>query len=140
MSNLLPLRPSTDHTPRSRAVLDVADDDTAETLDTMTSVTARDIVVTLADGPATTSDLADTIDATLQNVHYHLERLRAADLVTEVGTWYSEKGSEMTVYGLTSERIELRIQRSDTPDDVAPDSRSPAGDTAADSDQGTTRS
>lgn len=109
MSSPLPFRPSIDHTPSSKSVLGLADGGSAAVFESLSSETARSILETLEDGPATTSDLADAIDTSLQNIHYHLEKLIEADLVTEVGTWYSAKGKEMSVYAPTTERIEIRF-------------------------------
>lgn len=109
MSSPLPLRPSIDHTPHSKTVIHLCDDDSAAVFETFGSETARAILEALEADPATVSDLADAVDTSLQNVDYHLQRLCDADLVTEVGTWYSEKGNTMCVYAPTSERIELRL-------------------------------
>lgn len=80
-----------------------------EVLGSLTSETARAILEVLADVPATTTDIANRVDTSRQNVHYHLRNLCDAGVVTAAGTWYSAKGQEMTVYALTSERIEIRI-------------------------------
>lgn len=109
MASPLPLRPSIDHTPRTQSAIDLGEESSTEVFESLAAETARDIVSTLADGPATASDIAERVDTSLQNVHYHLSKLRDADLVTDVGTWYSSKGREMTVYAVTSERLELRI-------------------------------
>jgi DNA-binding transcriptional ArsR family regulator len=112
MPSALPLRPSIDHTPRSREVVDLADDDAAAVLDSLGCQTARAILAALDDSPATASQLADAVDTSIQNANYHLENLRDAGLVDEVGTWHSSKGKEMSVYGLTSERVEVRLTTS----------------------------
>jgi len=66
-------------------------------------------VSALGDSPATASDLAERVETSLQNACHHLQCLQAAGLVTDAGCWYSAKGTEMTVYGLTSRRLELRL-------------------------------
>ncbi|MFB6123256.1 MAG: ArsR/SmtB family transcription factor [Haloferacaceae archaeon] len=109
MSSPLPHRPSIDHTPASLSVVDLTDDESTALLDSLSCETARAILAALEDGPATVSDLTGRVDTTLQNARYHLENLRDAGVVADVGTWYSAKGREMNVYALTSERIELRI-------------------------------
>jgi hypothetical protein len=43
-------------------------------------------------------DIVDDVDTTLQNVHYHLNRLHEAGVIDVVDTAYSEKGREMNVY------------------------------------------
>lgn len=109
MSDPLPHRPSLDHTPDPLSVVDLADDDSTAVFESLAAETSRAIVAALDDGPATTSDLAAHVDTSVQNARYHLENLCEADVVAEVGTWYSSKGREMSVYALTSERIEFRI-------------------------------
>ena len=109
MSDPFPLRPSITHTPRSRRVCTLCEEDSAATLEALRSETARTILEALAVRPTTPSELADRVDTTVQNVQYHLERLHAADLVTTVGTWYSAKGREMDVYAPTFERLEVRL-------------------------------
>ncbi|MFC6989819.1 ArsR/SmtB family transcription factor [Haloplanus sp. GCM10025708] len=114
MSSPLPHRPSIDHTPASLSVVDLRDDESTALLESLSCETARSILAALEAGPATASDLTDRVDTTLQNARYHLENLREAGVVADVGTWYSSKGREMNVYALTSERIELRIGTDDS--------------------------
>ena len=109
MASTLPLRPSIDHTPQPCSEFNLTKDDTSIVLESLASETARAILSTLADGPATTSDIADEVNTTIQNAHYHLSNLCDACVVSRVGTWYSSKGKEMPVYDLTSEEIQLRI-------------------------------
>ncbi|WP_245902759.1 ArsR/SmtB family transcription factor [Salinigranum rubrum] len=105
-------------------------------LESLAPETARKILSTLADRPATASDVADRVDTSVQNAHYHLSKLRDADLVTDAGTWYSSKGKEMTVYALTSNRLELRIgtgeSATSTPTDRLRAPNSPSCNTTGD--------
>lgn len=117
MATTLPLRPSIDHTPESRSVITLAEDVSTAVLKSLASETARAILAALTDEPATASDLAESVDTSLQNVHYHLEKLCAAGVVTTAGTWYSSKGKEMTVYALTTEQLVVQFE---------PDSRTPS--------------
>ena len=71
-----------------------------DVFDVLSSQTARELVTILAEAPAPASELATTLDMSLQNVQYHLDRLQAAGLVTAVGQKYSSRGREMTLYGL----------------------------------------
>ncbi|WP_267643582.1 ArsR/SmtB family transcription factor [Haloarchaeobius amylolyticus] len=80
-------------------VLGMAEADTDEVLDALSSETGRTTFRTLFDEPGTASELADRLDTSVQNVHYHLTNLQDADLVEPIDTIYSEKGNEMTVYG-----------------------------------------
>lgn len=79
----------------STVTLDAAGD----IIEALRSPTARDLLTEIYDDHATTSQLAAAVDTSLQNALYHLNRLQDAGLVEVVGTWYSEKGAEMDVYG-----------------------------------------
>lgn len=74
-------------------------------LDALGAETSREVYASLVDAPGTPSDIADRIDTTLQNVHYHVSKLTDAGLVEAVDERYSEKGYEMTVYGPTSDPV-----------------------------------
>lgn len=91
----------------SPAVVDVTDDDAGDLVDALGSETARELYSTLHDDPAPPSELARTLDTSVQNVHYHLSKLQAAGVVESVGTRLSEKGNEMTVYGPAADPIVL---------------------------------
>jgi len=86
-------------------VLEMADADAAEVLNALSSDTARATFRTLFDEPGTPSEIADSVDTSVQNVHYHLTNLQDADLVEPIDTIYSEKGNEMTVYGPASDPL-----------------------------------
>ena len=107
------LRSSIDHTPHPRSVINLADDGTPAVLESLASETARAILATVSEEPTTASALAEHVDTSLQNIDYHLTNLREAGLVTAAGTWISSKGREMTVYALTTERIEICIDEAE---------------------------
>ncbi|WP_152040730.1 ArsR/SmtB family transcription factor [Salinigranum salinum] len=67
-------------------------------LESLSSETAQSIVVELGSEPATPTEIAERTGTSIQNVSYHLSRLEDAELVTVVGTRYSEKGREMKLY------------------------------------------
>ncbi len=92
--------------PRPR-VLRVGDDDTEAVLDALGSDTTRALLASLYERPAAPSEVADRVGTSVQNVHYHVEKLEAAGLVEPVDTRYSEKGNEMTIYGPASDPIVL---------------------------------
>ncbi|MFB6160153.1 MAG: ArsR/SmtB family transcription factor [Haloferacaceae archaeon] len=73
-------------------------DEAGPMVDALTSETARAVVLALDREPATATAVADRIGSSLQNVSHHLSNLQDAGLVAAVGTRYSEKGQEMTVY------------------------------------------
>ncbi|OYR40924.1 transcriptional regulator [Halorubrum sp. Ib24] len=120
MASALPHRPTVDHAPREQTDVVLGRDEPTDALRVLSCDTAQRILAALADGPGTASDVAADVDASLQNVTYHLNRLCDADLIAPVNTWYSEKGKEMTVYAPTVERIVVRI---DAPADRSPTKR-----------------
>ncbi|QSG09071.1 ArsR/SmtB family transcription factor [Halapricum desulfuricans] len=79
--------------------------DTQDALDALSADTARTMLSTLYDQPRSPTELREEVGTSLQNVHYHLENLQSAGLIREVGTRYSEKGNEMSVYGPASEAV-----------------------------------
>ncbi|WP_181686074.1 ArsR/SmtB family transcription factor [Halorhabdus salina] len=110
MSSLLPLKP----TPRTASDRDLEprlvgfEDESAEQiLSAVTSTTARRILNQIYTEPMTVSDIATEIDSSVQNVSYHLDRLRDAELVEVIETWYSEQGREMDVYAPTNSALVL---------------------------------
>ena len=81
----------------------------ADALRVISSETAQEILAALSAEPHTASSLAEHINASVQNVMYHVKRLDDAGVITPVQTWYSEKGREMTVYGISSEKLVIEI-------------------------------
>lgn len=79
-------------------VLAMDDADTDAVLDALAADTRRRTFRSLFEEPRTTTELADSLDTSVQNVQYHLSTLEDAGLVEPVDTVYSEKGNEMTVY------------------------------------------
>lgn len=76
-------------------------------VEALRSTTARNVLRALYDEPTVASTLADRVETSAQNVHYHLAKLREADLVEVVGTWYSAKGVEMDVYAPAGDPLVL---------------------------------
>ncbi|GAB7093007.1 helix-turn-helix domain-containing protein [Halolamina litorea] len=75
------------------------DDEEVEPLiGSLSSDTARSLLTALHEEPRTASELADTVDTSLQNARHHLGNLQDADLVEVAETRYSVKGREMKVY------------------------------------------
>jgi DNA-binding transcriptional ArsR family regulator len=97
MARLLPSQsdPEVETSPR---VVGLDDDDAEDLLSALSSTTARRILAALHDEPANPAALADSVDTSLQNVQYHLDRLASAGAIEVVDTVYSEKGREMDVY------------------------------------------
>lgn len=131
MSSPLPLRPSVEHTTQPRPALELTDDRTAAVFEALGSDTARSILVAIGEDPGTASDIADRVDTSLQNVQYHLDNLAEADLVAEVGTWYSSRGTEMSVYAPTIDRFEFRLTDASDEDPAGSEAGVSAARTAA---------
>jgi DNA-binding transcriptional ArsR family regulator len=93
--------------PADPRVLDLDDETAATTLSALSSETARTILSDVYEDPSTPAELRAATGTSLQNVHYHLEKLEAADLVRPAGTAYSEKGREMTVYAPANTAVVL---------------------------------
>jgi len=96
--SLLPSSPdvSPDSDPR---LVGLDSEDADAIMAALSAETARLLLAELHDEPAPPGELADRVDTSLQNVQYHLEKLETAGAIEDVGTAYSEKGREMTVYG-----------------------------------------
>lgn len=104
MERLLPSR--VDPRPRDDPkVYGLEEEQTQDALSALSAETARTILSTLYDQPATPAQLQDEVGTSLQNVHYHLDNLEDAGLIRQAGTRYSEKGNEMTVFAPESEAV-----------------------------------
>jgi DNA-binding transcriptional ArsR family regulator len=73
-------------------------DEAGDLLSSLASDTARSVLTSLHEEPATASEVADRVDTSLQNARHHLNNLQEADLVEVQETRYSSKGREMSVY------------------------------------------
>mgnify|MGYP000400992427 FL=1 len=80
-------------------------EDAGAVIDALASRTARSILATLYEEPRPASEIASAVDTSTQNVNYHLRKLREADLVEVVDTWYSSKGAEMDVYAPSADPL-----------------------------------
>ncbi|WP_336133896.1 ArsR/SmtB family transcription factor [Natronomonas amylolytica] len=105
--SLLPSRLDVSSSPDEPRVLDIDGDDAGDTFAALGSETAREMLSLIYEDPRTPAELEDHVGTSLQNVHYHVDRLEDADLIEPAGTGYSEKGNEMTVYGPASEAVVL---------------------------------
>ena len=80
-------------------------EDTGELLSSLSSDTARAILTSLHEQPATASEVAGRVDTSLQNARHHLTNLQEAGLVRVADTRYSQKGREMNVYAPSEEPL-----------------------------------
>jgi len=109
MASAFPHHPPVEHAPRERTDVVVGPDEPADAIEVLSSSTAREVLAVLRERPRATSGVAEDVGTSVQNVAYHLSRLREAGLISSVGTWYSEKGREMTVYALAADRLVVRF-------------------------------
>lgn len=104
--SLLPSKPDAeppdDAGPR---VIGVNSEDADDVLAALSSGTARELLNELHEEPAAPSMLADTVDTSVQNVKYHLDKLENAGAIEVVDTAYSEKGREMDVYAAADQPL-----------------------------------
>ena len=98
MSSPLPLRTQVSLDERDPRLVDIDDERADDVFDTLSSETTRAIFLELHSDPQTVSDLASATGTSVQNVQYHVEKLTDAGLVEVVDIWYSERGTEMSVY------------------------------------------
>lgn len=104
IKNLLPA-PSEIAQPDRTVVLDLSSEEADEIFGALSSTTARSVLSTLHDEPQPASQLAESLDMTLQNVNYHIQRLRDADLIEVADIWYSDTGNEMKVYAPSKKAV-----------------------------------
>jgi DNA-binding transcriptional ArsR family regulator len=79
-------------------VLTVEDEEMGEVIGSISSGTALDILGSVHDSPKVSTELAEELGMTTQNVRYHLDNLEEAGLVEADDACYSEKGRVMSVY------------------------------------------
>ena len=125
-AGMFPHRPPVDEPDRETRVVTLDTDEAASLCGSLASETATDILARLFEEPMTASDLAERVDTSLQNAHYHLERLRDSDLIRVVDTWYSSRGVEMNVYAPTYDEFVIVPSAVDDADGR------PEGDAAVD--------
>jgi DNA-binding transcriptional ArsR family regulator len=90
------------------------DDDEADTLiGSLSSQTARSVLTAVHDEPQSASELADSVDTSLQNVRHHLGNLEDAGLVEVTETRYSVKGREMNVYGPVDDSLVVCVGKQE---------------------------
>lgn len=98
MSGLLPSKSEAEPPETEPRVVGVDDEDADRLLSALSSGTARSVYASLHDEPMTPSEVAETVDTSLQNAQYHIGKLADADLIDVHDTRYSAKGREMKVY------------------------------------------
>ncbi len=79
-------------------VLCIDDEVTRDVFTALSSETAYEMFRLLNEEPATPPTVAERLDLSIQNAHYHLDKLEAVGLIQVTDTCYSEKGREMDVF------------------------------------------
>jgi DNA-binding transcriptional ArsR family regulator len=116
-AGMFPHRPTVDEPERDTRVVALDTEEAATICSSLASETANRILSRLFEDPATASDLADEVDTSLQNAHYHLDRLQKSGVVRVVDTWYSSRGVEMNVYAPTHDEFVITPPTGDDPVD-----------------------
>jgi DNA-binding transcriptional ArsR family regulator len=88
-------------------------DDAGDLISSLSSETARSIVVRLHEQPSTASELADAVGTSVQNVRHHLDSLQESGLVEVAEVRYSSKGREMDVYAPVDEPMVVFVGREE---------------------------
>jgi|GEM_PF-1541677 len=86
-------------------------------IESLSSETARSILTALHERERTASELAETVDTSVQNVRHHLDNLSEAGLTEVTATRYSVKGREMDIYGPPDRRTVVAVGSSQTDDE-----------------------
>lgn len=93
--------------PSEPRILELESDVADLAFETLRSSTARTILSIIYEQPSISTEIRDEIETSLQNVHYHLEKLEDVGLIEPSGSDYSDKGTEMTVYAPAYEAVML---------------------------------
>ena len=101
----LPYRPPVESVDGGTRVVELGTEEMGTLCGVLSSETARALLAVIDDEPQTASDAAERVETSIQNALHHLRRLREAELVTVVDTWYSSRGTEMKVYDSTQSRL-----------------------------------
>ncbi len=113
MSQHLVTHISQDRRP-TRRVVHMSDSEAERLFHAFQARTRRNMFVELCRQPQTTSELAETVNRSLQTVQYHLTELEQQELVEPVGSATSVKARQMDVYGPTEIPVILTTPKSDS--------------------------
>ncbi|MFD1571857.1 ArsR/SmtB family transcription factor [Halorubrum laminariae] len=110
--SVFPRQTTIKHVPEESLSVSIDRDEVTDALGAVSSETAQEIIAVLTDDPRPAAEIAEKVGVSIQNVTYHLERLDDTGIITPVGIWYSEKGREMTVYGIASKKLVIELTSS----------------------------
>lgn len=113
----LPYRPPVESVDGGTRVVEIDTEEMGMLCGVLSSETARALLAVIDDEPQTASDAAERVDTSIQNALHHLRRLREADLLTVVDTWYSSRGTEMNVYDTAQSRLVLATPAAGSADE-----------------------
>lgn len=86
-------------------IVTLQEDSGDEIVSVLSSETTRNVYMSIEERPSTPKAIADELDMSIQNVHYHLEKIQDAGLIETSGFEYSEKGREMQIYEPTEDEL-----------------------------------
>ena len=93
-------------------LVDLNEQKTKKLAETITSETSRKILNHLADkNHDTEANIAQLLELPISTVHYHLQKLQEASLITADEFHYSEKGREVNHYKLANKYIIIAPQK-----------------------------
>ena len=108
MKRLLPQRTPIQQEPSNKLNALRINEEAAEwVFSALASEMSREILSELYTTPQSASNLSDNVGTSIQNAKYHLDKLKDADLIEIVDTWYSDSGNEMNVYAPTNGSLVL---------------------------------
>src|SRR3989344_4723158 len=86
-------------------LVDLNEPKTKKLAETITSETSRKILNHLAEKEETEANIAKLLDLPISTVHYHLQKLQEANLISAKEFHYSQKGREVLHYKLANKYI-----------------------------------
>ncbi len=86
-------------------LVDLNEDKTRKLAETITSETSRKILNHLAEKEDSEANISSALGMPISTVHYHLQKLQEASLVTVEEFHYSQKGREVNHYKLANKYI-----------------------------------
>mgnify|MGYP002760968934 CR=1 FL=1 len=110
MASAFPHCPSVSHTLEERMTVDLGDGSAGRVFEALASETARSILERILADPATASEIAASVDTSIQNAGYHLSQLEDAGVIIEADVWYSARGREMSVYAPRVREVVVRVR------------------------------
>jgi len=99
-------------------IAEMNDDDAVQIFKSLSGESACCIYREIQESPKTASELQQVVDTSIQNIHYHLDKLEEAGLIEPVNVRYSKKGTEMSVFGPTHSPLIISFASESTNSDV----------------------